>query len=425
MKVSREYAIVAAIAIGQAGVKIGAGILMIKALATVLGPGDLAYFGQVHSGYLIVSGLASAFLGAGLVAALARESDRPARRASTLQVADRASLALFGGIALAVVGLWLSFGGRWRASIPHADLLMAAGLAGVALQAVYTRSLSVLTTLDQVPRYGALTTGYALATAALVAGSTMLAGLGGSFVGLVLASTAGALAGGLLVRGRMVATADGVPQAGTWKVILALGAFGLVGVLAPQACLLAVRALLIDGVSPEAAGIWHGMSRLSDAVLAPVVTIVSIYFLPKYARVGLAGSGEILRRGLLAVAVPFACVAVLLWTQRDVVIGLAFTPEFVSMRDLFAWQMAGDVVRVIGWIVAYSLLGAGLTAWLAALELAHAAAYIAGVAMLLPVARELSGSMAYLAANTLYLAAVLAVYLGARRRPPRTEPVPA
>lgn len=421
----REYALVAAVAVGQAAVKIAAGIAMIKALAVILGPGELAYFGQANSAYLLVAGLASVFLGSGLVAALARESQRPGGQAATLQVADRASLVLFASVAVLTAAAWWLAGDDWRRATPHADALLAAALAGVACQAIYTRSLSVLTATGEVPRYGALTTGYALATAAFVAAMAALAGLAGSVTGLVLASAAGAMAGVGLARGRLADPMRGRGGARELRMILSLGAFGLVGALAPQACQIVVRGLLIDGVSPAAAGIWHGMSRLSDAILGPVVTIVSLYFLPRFAKAGMAASGPALRQGLLTVVIPFAVLAVLLWWQRDVAVRIAFTGDFAAMRDLFAWQLTGDVVRVTGWLFAYCLLGAGLTVWLTVLEVGHVMVYIGAVSALLPIAADRAGSVGYLAANVVYLLAVATVYAAAVRRQGGREAAPA
>jgi antigen flippase len=417
--VKREYAVVALVAVAQAAAKVGAGILMIKALAVTLGPADLAYFGQLHGVYLLFAGAAAVFLGTGLVAALARHVDRPVLRAATLRAADRATVVLVVALAAGGSLAWAALGRDWRSVVIHADLLAAVAAVGVVSQVLYTRSLSLLTAGGEVSRFGFLSTGYALATAACVAGAATVAGLAGSVVGLATASVVGALAGGLLLRGRWSSDTDAAKQDGLLREILALGAFGLVGALAPQVCLIAVRAILIEGVSAEAAGMWHGMSRLSDAILGPVVTIISLYLLPRYAKVGLAGSGATLMQAMASLALPFGLVALLVWAQRDAVIRLAFTVDFAPMAQMFSWQLAGDVVRVLSWLFAYCLLGAGLTGWLVGLELSHVAVYIGLVAVLVPGLQEAAGSVGYLAANSVYLAAVAGLYAVKRRRASR------
>ena len=41
---------------------------------------------------------------------------------------------------------------------------------------------------------------------------------------------------------------------------------------------------------------------------------------------------------------------------RDLIIALLFTEKFTPMRDLFFWQLIGDLFKTCGWLLAYIML---------------------------------------------------------------------
>lgn len=51
---------------------------------------------------------------------------------------------------------------------------------------------------------------------------------------------------------------------------------------------------------------------------------------------------------------------VVIYFLRDLIINLLFTKEFLPMRDLFAWQMLGDTLKIGSWILTYLMLGQAL-----------------------------------------------------------------
>ncbi len=106
----------------------------------------------------------------------------------------------------------------------------------------------------------------------------------------------------------------------------------------------------------ESAGYWEAMWRLSSANLMLMTTTLSVYYLPKLAELKDAGciKNEILKVYKIVVPVTIFCAA-LMYVLRDFIIITLFTSDFLPMRDLFGWQMIGDVLKISSWILGYVL----------------------------------------------------------------------
>lgn len=108
----------------------------------------------------------------------------------------------------------------------------------------------------------------------------------------------------------------------------------------------------------EAAGYWEAMWRLSAAYLMLVTTTLSIYYLPRLSE--LKDPREIkleILQGYKIILPVAATCGLVVYLLRDFIIGLLFTAEFAPMRDLFAWQMLGDTLKIGSWILAFLMLG--------------------------------------------------------------------
>ena len=106
-----------------------------------------------------------------------------------------------------------------------------------------------------------------------------------------------------------------------------------------------------------AVGLLQGVTRLSDLYLGIVISVLSMYFLPRFAEIKVRSE---LRRELFratALIVPgLALASLLIYLFRDLIIAVLFTREFAAMRDLFEWQMTGNVLKMMGWLLGMVVL---------------------------------------------------------------------
>ncbi|MFJ3157737.1 O-antigen translocase [Pseudomonas protegens] len=122
-----------------------------------------------------------------------------------------------------------------------------------------------------------------------------------------------------------------------------------------------VRNILGHNVGWEAAGYWEAMVRLSSASLMLVSTTLGIYFLPKITQIKKISD---IKKEMLKVCFVILPVTIffsfVIYILRDFIVLVLFTKDFYPMRELFAWQMLGDVLRVGGWIFMYIMQGKGM-----------------------------------------------------------------
>lgn len=106
----------------------------------------------------------------------------------------------------------------------------------------------------------------------------------------------------------------------------------------------------------QSAGYWEAMWRLSSAYLMLVTTTLSVYYLPKLSELKESKDikNEILQGYKVIFPVAIAC-GLIMYFLRDFIISVLFTSDFLPMRDLFGWQMLGDVLKIASWILGYVL----------------------------------------------------------------------
>ena len=119
-----------------------------------------------------------------------------------------------------------------------------------------------------------------------------------------------------------------------------------------------IRNYLGETLGWDAAGYWEAMWRLSGAYLMLVTTTLSVYYLPKLSE--LKAPSDIKKEIIQGykIILPVAAISgFVIFLSRDLIITSLFTQEFTPMRELFAWQMLGDTLKIGSWILTYLMLG--------------------------------------------------------------------
>jgi len=110
------------------------------------------------------------------------------------------------------------------------------------------------------------------------------------------------------------------------------------------------------------AGHWQAVTKISEMYLMLVTSSLSIYYLPRLSEIrdNRELKQEIIKgyKLILPVAVLGAGTIYLL---RDWIVVTLFTADFAPMKEMFAWQLAGDVAKIGSWLLAYVMLGRAMT----------------------------------------------------------------
>ena len=123
-----------------------------------------------------------------------------------------------------------------------------------------------------------------------------------------------------------------------------------------------VRNYIGEHLNWDNAGYFQGIKYISDMYLLVVTTSLGVYYLPRLSEI--QGKEELKKEILSGYKIIMPIVmffALAIYIFRDLVISIAFSKEFVPMRELFLWQLIGDIIKIASWLLSYLMLAKAMT----------------------------------------------------------------
>jgi PST family polysaccharide transporter len=145
-----------------------------------------------------------------------------------------------------------------------------------------------------------------------------------------------------------------------WGNLTRLSKYSLMAVasaITVPAAQMIVRGYIVNLESVTTAGIWEGLNRITSMYLMVITTSLGVYFLPKIAQ--LKNDRDVHQEVMKVykLIIPFLILtSFLIYVFRFWVIRILFTPDFYPMESLFATQLIGEDIRIMGWVTGYLLL---------------------------------------------------------------------
>ncbi|MEH6659144.1 O-antigen translocase [Leeuwenhoekiella marinoflava] len=113
--------------------------------------------------------------------------------------------------------------------------------------------------------------------------------------------------------------------------------------------------IVVDGL--EKAGYWDAMLRLSDYYLMFATTLLTLYVLPKLSVIQTKKEFKTEVFNFYKTILPlFGLGLILVYVLKIWIIKLVYNTDFLQMKTLFIWQLAGDFFRVASLVLAYQLI---------------------------------------------------------------------
>ncbi|EMF1641885.1 O71 family O-antigen flippase, partial [Escherichia coli] len=154
------------------------------------------------------------------------------------------------------------------------------------------------------------------------------------------------------------------------KDILAYILMAITSAISLPLTLIVIRKILLNMTDITTVGQWQAVWKISEVYIGVVTIALSTYFLPKLSALNDTAKIKNEIGIVLKYTIPFVCVAaVLIFAFRDLIITLLFTNEFYPARDLFFIQLVGDIIKIISWIYAFTMLASKATRWYVGSEL--------------------------------------------------------
>ena len=141
---------------------------------------------------------------------------------------------------------------------------------------------------------------------------------------------------------------------------------------------LIVRNYIGETLGWDDAGYWQAIWYISTMYLMVVTTTLSTYYLPRLSEI--KDKSELRKElwGGYKVIMPIVIIlSAGVFILKDFIIWLLFTEEFSSIRELFLWQLVGDVMKIAAWLVAYLMIAKTMTKTFVVTEIIFSLSFIA------------------------------------------------
>jgi PST family polysaccharide transporter len=344
------------------GVKMITLLAINKVLAIYVGPAGYAALGQFQNAVQMISTLASGAINTGVTKYTAEYKDDELKQRNLWKTAG--SIALTGSLALSI--LVLIFNDRlamWflaDATLGSVFIWFAATLVLFVFNGLF---LAILNGKKEINKY----------VAANIAGSIFAIIV--TTIMVINYGAYGALVALAVYQSLTFIVTYYICYKSSWfklnyfygaidkKITIDLSKFALMALVSAICTPLAhifIRNHLVSQLGWSSAGYWEAMYRLSSAYLLFVTTTLGLYYLPRLSE--LKETKEIISEIKIGYKfiLPIACLSgLIIYGLRDVLIRLLFTEDFISIKDLFAWQLIGDTMKIGSWILSFLMLAKG------------------------------------------------------------------
>lgn len=390
-------------------IRILSSIVLNKILAIYVGPSGYAIIGQFQNLVTMLTTFANGATNTGVTKGTAEHFDDPDRQVRLWRTAGTITI-----VGSAVVGLGLALFSRSLAQMLLGDENLASVLIWLGVSLVFIALngllLAILNGKKAIKLFVMITIAGSLIGLGMTGALTVAFGLEGALTALsvnqaiVFLVTAVACLREPWFRPSMLV---GAIDRDALRELLKFTAMALTSAIMVPLTQLFIRDHLIDDFGLASAGYWDALTRISALYLMVVTVPLSIYYLPRLAEI--RDMGE-LKREIFSgykLIVPVTILgAVTIYLLRDVIILILFTPDFAPMRDLFAWQTVGDLLKISSWLLGYILIARGMMKPFIATEILFGFSWYILVRLLTPYFGLGGAQIAYAINYLLYIVAL-------------------
>lgn len=136
------------------------------------------------------------------------------------------------------------------------------------------------------------------------------------------------------------------------KGLIPFGIMSLFTAIVTPIIYIFIRNSITSEVSIEASGWFEAMQRISGFYFMFISTLVSFYFLPEMIKANSDNEKLSLTKKFFYQVIPiFLLVLIAIYFCKDYIIKLLLTPNFGQVRNLFFWQLLGDLFKAMSLIL--------------------------------------------------------------------------
>jgi len=360
-------------------IKMLAALVINKAIAVYIGPAGLALVGQFQNFSQLVMTAAKGAINSGVTKYTAEYGKDSERIPILFSTASKISL-----VSSVIVGAGIVLFSQYASEyfLKSEDYTYVFVIFGftIVLFVVNNLLLSILNGLKEIKTWVMINIIQSIYSLIFTTLLIVFLGLDGALIALVTNQSVIFLIVLWMLRKHQVIKLSNFKGAFDKPEAKKLGGFALMALTSaatiPVSHLI-VRNYLGENLSWDDAGYWQAIWYISTMYLMVVTTTLSIYYLPKLSEI--TDKTE-LRKELLQgykIIMPIVIVmSITIFLLKDFIIWLLFTKDFAPMRELFLWQLVGDVMKLAAWLIAYLMLAKAMTKTFITTEIAFSLSFV-------------------------------------------------
>jgi PST family polysaccharide transporter len=379
-------------------------MLSVKITAVYLGPSGVALVGQLTNLLAFITGIAANGSNTAITRFTAEHRSEPDRVDNILASGLKLSLAVSLLLALVLFALSKVLAQQ----LFHDDqYVWVVGLLALCTPLIVITPLltGFITGLKEFTVTSKITMVSAFVSFLLFVGMTVRYGIAGGLAAVILGTAMVffvALPWGIGKRFFSIKQFSLPANATDVRRILGFFPLAIVHSITMPFVLILVREYIADNSGMAAAGHWQAVWSVSGVYLTVFMSSMSLYFMPRIAE--LQNPKELAReiqKTLAAVIGLVAMAALAIYLLRDFVVFLLYTPDFLPMRELFAYQLLGDVMRMAAWSLGFVLVAKDFHRCYVFFEILTPALFYFGTIILFPAFDSQAVPLAYAASYTI------------------------
>jgi len=345
-------------------IRMATAMISVKVMAWVVGPAGVAYVGQFQSFLKLTHNGANLGIGNGTIKYLAEYRDDEERYSKVLSTSILINFV--GSTSLGIIiGLYAKEISRYlfrTASFDFVLMVLALTMVFYSFAQIIAQALNGFQEIKKliIARIVASIVGLVVTVLLIV-----WAGIQGALLALVVSQVVG-----LVVMLGFAYSSHWFSKKNLFagwdkKIAYKLSGFSLMtfcSIILLNLRQIFLRDYIMVELSTEAAGYWQAIWKISELYLTVITMALSVYYLPKLSEI--TDKGELkaeIWKGYKFLIPVVAVLSVLIFLLRDIIILVLFTPDFVAIRDLFFYQLIGDVFKIASWILSFLLVAKAMT----------------------------------------------------------------
>ena len=344
-------------------ISLAASVVVAKVLAILIGPDGVGLLGVMQS----LVGITGMLIGFGVATGLVRGLASAIGRGDGEEVAGLRQSASLIVVGTGTVGLILMVIARdWLASAVLGDPGRAGDILFIAPAVVLTALAGVeMAIINGYQRIQTLTLGGLLGALAASVAMIGLVAVGGEdgIAPAILTGAAASLVISVTLRARVIGASSKLSEpsrlSGVGRALLRFGGPYTASAIVGTGAQLLVPIIVLNQLGHAEAGHYRAASTIAVGYLAFLLTSFAQDY---YPRIAAAQPGEVVglieqrMRLVMALAVP---VILLTLALAPLAVRVLYSDEFLPAARVLEWQLAGDLLKLPAWALAFVILARG------------------------------------------------------------------